>query len=159
MKRFIINVKNKVLFVCLATTAIFGYQSEPSSTLAAYSNKISQIAYSAGSHDQYAITFFCQKDPICIYTPLRYEDSDSSSLTKTYFLPRTQCADPEMRYFYEDIHDALQLIGIDVQIENLKGLNYGVRISFTMQSDNAYGITKIVDADKKTVSFNIVAKF
>ncbi len=158
MKIFITNLKNIMLFCCLSTIAIFAREQEPSGTIAAYNNKILSVAYSVGSHDQHAITFFCQNDPICIYTPLSYDDSDSSSLTKTYFLPRTQCADSQMRYFYDDIHGALAQIGIDMQIDQTKKYNYGLRVTFTMQSENAYDIVKVVNADTKTVSFNIIAK-
>jgi hypothetical protein len=158
MKMFIINLKNIVFFSCIFSSVIFARSDEPSKTIAAYNNKISQISYSVGSHDQHAITLRCQTNPICMYTPLSYKDSDSASLTKTYFLPRTQCADSQMRYFYEDLHESLKQIGIDLQIDEIKNLNYGLRMSFTMQSENAYDIIKVVNDDKKTVSFNIVAK-
>ncbi len=158
MKMFIINVKNIVLFFCLSTTAIFAKYAEPSGTIAAYSNKISSIAYSAGSHDQYAITFVCQHDPICIYTPLSYNEIDGTSSTKTYFLPRTECADSEMRYFYDDVQASLKKVGIDLQIDQTKKGNYGLRLSFSMESEGAYDIVKVVHDATKTVSFNIVAK-
>lgn len=157
MKMFLRGMKNIILFFCLSTAAIFAKEAQPSSMLAAYNNKIANIVYSVGSHDQCAITFFCENNPICIYTPLSLEDSQGS-LTKTYFLPRTKCADAEMRYVYDDICNALKNFGIDMQVEQFRSANYGLRVTFTMESSDAYDIVKVVDSGEKTVSFNIVAK-
>ncbi|MBV8661026.1 MAG: hypothetical protein JO129_02690 [Candidatus Dependentiae bacterium] len=144
--------------VAIIQAVTFG-AGEPTTRLAAYSNKISEIIYSVGSDDQYALTFLCQDDPICMYTPLTYEDYSDDSLTKTYFLPRTQCTDSQIHYCYKDLHDRLKLIGIDLKVMNeTKSFNYGLRLSFTMQSHDAYEIVKVIDSDKKTVRFDIVAK-
>ena len=152
------NIKNIVLFSCILSSLIFAREQEPSKNLAAYSNKISQISYSVGSHDHHAITFLCQKDPICMYTPLNYEQLHGKSLTKTYFLPRTQCADSQMRYFYEDLQESFKEIGIDLCIDEIKDTNYGLRMSFTMQSEDAYDIVKVIHDHNKTVTFTIVGK-
>lgn len=162
MNIFKINSTVIMIVVALIQTVVMvqavGAPKEPSQTLQAYRNKISQISYSLGSDDQRAITFLCQNDPICMYIPLTFEDSEDVSLKKTYFLPRTKCSDFQMRYFYEDLHDSLKSIGIDLQINDVKDYNYGLSMSFTMESADAYDIVKVVDRDKKMVRFDIVAK-
>ena len=163
MKMLKINGAMIVLFSCV-TSVVFAVQPGPATTMAAYNNKISQISYSVGSHDQHAITFLCQKDPICMYTPLSYADHHDKSLTKTYFLPHTQCEGSHMQNFYGDLHESFKLLGIDLKIDDMTNLqygvrkNHGVRVTFTMQPDHAYDIVKVIDNDKKTVSFNLVAK-
>ncbi len=146
------------LFICLASNAIVARQHEPSQMLLAYHNKILNISYVMDSDHKHSIQFSFEYDPICMYTPLSYKESLDSSLTKTYFLPRTKSTDLQISNFYEDLHESLQLLGIDVQITKIENKNYGLQISFTMQSDNFYDIVKIVDHDKKTVCFDIVAK-
>lgn len=158
MKRSNINIKFFVLFSCILSNVIFIWADAPSNILAAYNNRVSHISYSVGSHHEHAISLLCQYDPICIYTPLKYEDIGDYGLTKTYFLPRTKCADSEMRYFYDDLHQSLKLLGIDLQISDVKDLNYGIQMSFTMQSHDAYDIVKVIDGDKKMVRFHITAK-
>lgn len=162
MKMFKIDLTVVLIIVAMiqTVTMIQAVSSIESTTmLAAYSNQISQITYSVGSDDQYALAFLCQNDPICMYTPLTYEESCDGSLTKTYFLPRTQCEKSQMYYCYKDLHAKLKLIGIDLKIRNdTSSLNYGLRISFTMKPDDAYDIVKIIDTDKKIVRFDIVAK-
>lgn len=158
MKMLKINIKMLALFSYILMSAVSVRADEPSNILAAYHNRISQISYSVGSHDERAISLLCQYDPICVYTPLKYEDVGNDSLTKTYFLPRTKCADLDMRYFYDDLHHSLKLLGIDLQISDVKDLHYGVQMSFTMQSHAAYDIVKVIDSDKKMVRFHIIAK-
>ncbi len=164
MKIFKINAIMVVLFSCIVTSFVVARDPYLSSTMAAYNNKISQISYSVGSHDQHAITFLCQKNPICMYTPLRFEDIDSNSLTKTYFLPCTQCEKSHMQKFYKDLHTSFQELGINLTISDMEDLNYGVRkhhgvrLSFTMEPDHRYDISKVIDSDKKTVSFNLSPK-
>src|SRR3989339_164152 len=163
MKMLKINVTMIVLFSCVVSSVILAIQSEPATTMAAYNNKISQISYSVGSHDQHAITFLCQRDPICMYTPLSYADHHDKSLTKTYFLPHTQCENLHMQNFYGDLYESFKLLGVDLKIDDIKNSqydvrkNHGVRVTFTMQPDHAYDIVKVVDNDKKTVSFNLLA--
>ena len=164
MKMLKIDVTIIILFFSVLSFTIFAIQPGPATVMAGYDNKISQIAYSVGSHDQHALTLLCQKNPICIYTPLSYADHQDASLTKTYFLPRTQCEGSKMQSFYTDLHESFKLLGIDLKIDDMTDLNYGVRknhgirLSFTMQPDHAYDIVKHIDSDKKTVSFTLVAK-
>lgn len=158
MNIFIKNTKIVVFFSCILSTVIFIHGQGPISTVAAYTNKISQISHSIGSHDQYAITFVCQKDPICMYTPLSYEEIDGDSLTKSYFLPRVKYTDLQLRYMKDDLRKSCKSFGIDLQIDEIKEDNYGLRMSFTMQNNDDYDIIKVIDSDSKSVRFDIVAK-
>lgn len=142
------------------------FDDQPTTTLPAYQNKILGIVYSAGSDDQFAITFLCEQSPICIYTPLRYEDTGEGSRTKTYVLPFTSCMQSQAKYLYEDLPKMLKKSGISLKVEAMKtdrtlkyfSKYYGIRMTFTMESDEVYDITKVIDADKKLVSFNIIGK-
>jgi len=147
-----------IVISLLLSCSVFAWYDEPSAVMAAYNNKISHILYSAGSDDQYAITLVSEHNPICIYTPLLYEDSQDTSLTKTYFLPRMRCSDHEMRYFYEDLEKNLKRLGVELRVDEVKGINYGLQISFTMQSADVYDIIKVIDADRRMVRFEIVTK-
>ncbi len=156
MKIFITNTWLTFLAIGISQAMIFS--NEPSRYMAAYDNKISQISYSLGSDDQHAITFLCQQSPICMYTPLTYEQSSADSLTKTYFLPRMKNSNSKMNKFYHDLELNLKKIGIDLKVDEIEDVNYGLQMSFTTKAEDAYDIIKVIDADKKTVRFDIVAK-
>ena len=158
MNIFKVNLTVVMIVVAMIQTVMMTHAAMPSSTIAAYNNKISHISYSLGSDDQHAITFLCQNNPICMYTPLTYEDSFEKSLTKTYFLPRTKSLNSGMQKYYHELRENLQEIGIDLDIHEIEDDNYGLSMSFTMQSDDTYDIVKVIDSDKKTVRFDIVAK-
>lgn len=157
MRIFIMNLILAVFVFGMSQSAILA-KADIVKTIAAYDNKVTSIAYSVGSNDQYAITLSSQRDPICIYVPLNYKNNASDSLTKTYIFPRMKCSDSQLRYFYNDLHRCLKQIGIDLQVEAFEKAYYGLRLSFTMQSPDAYDIIKIIDADKKLVRFKIIAK-
>lgn len=154
MKQSIV-LRNLVVLLFIVSGMLVARSAEPVTTLAAYNNKISKILHSVGSHDKHAITFVCQKDPICIYTPLSFQDINKRSVTKTYFLPRTECTDSQLRFFYQDLRHAFAGLGVDLQISELKNANYGLRVSFSMQSDHLYDIAKVVNAQSNTVSFTL----
>ncbi|MBP6869796.1 hypothetical protein KBC04_02855 [Candidatus Babeliales bacterium] len=159
MKIFDGQFNNQIIVICLMLHGLLSARNDgPSNLLPAYSNQISQISYSVASDDRLAITFVCKHDPICMYTPLRYEDIAEDSLTKTYFLPRTKCVDSQMRYFYEELQGSLRKVGVDLKIEEIKDFQYGLRMSFTMQPDAQYDIVKVIDTEKNLIRFNIIGK-
>ena len=99
-----------------------------------------------------------------MYTAISFADHHDKSLTKTYFLPHTQSEGLNLKKIYGDLHESFKLLGIDLKIDDIKNSHYdirenhGVRVTFTMQPDHGYDIVKVIDNDKKTVSFNLVAK-
>lgn len=139
---------------------------EPSTILPAYRNHISQVSSTVGSDDQFALTFICQNNPICMYTPLTYEDCDELSRTKTYYFPCMSYTDEQRNYFFKDLPRSLKKMGIDVSVEEIKNnkllyslsQGYGLRISFTVQPGFSYDIVKCIDTEKKSVSFNFAGK-
>lgn len=153
-----VQVKIIALVMIIFTTLLSGKTNQLSTTLPAYHNKISDISYAVGSDDQHALTFALQQEPICMYTPLQYQDLHEMSLRKTYFLPRTTCADAHTRYFYDDVKKSLQPLGIDVHFKEINDIHYGLQMVFTIASESKYDVVKIVDTDKKLIHFNFVAK-
>jgi len=157
MKIFIMN-SILTMFVIGMSQGIVLSKADVSKTIAAYENKITSIAYSVGSGDQHALTLSSQLDPICIYVPLTYKDYGDDSLTKTYIFPRMKSSDSQLRYLQNDLRHRLAKIGINLQINAFEKDYHGLRLGFTMQSADAYDIIKIINADKKSVRFEIVAK-
>ena len=157
MKNFIMNSILTMFIIGVSQDAILA-RGDETKTIAAYDNKVTSIVYSVGSNDQHAITLTSERDPICIYVPLSYKDNSDDSLTKTYILPRMKSSKSQLRYLNDDLRQRLEKIGVDLQIEAFEKTYYGLRLSFTMQSPDAYDIVRIIDANKKSVRFEIVAK-
>lgn len=174
MKIFYGQFNNQIIVIILmmhsllsAQTENWLYGNDHLTTLPAYKNQISDIVCSVGSDDQLAVTFVCDQNPICMYTPLSYQDIDNSSLTKHYYLPLTTCTQGQLDYCSQYVYKCFKKVGVEVKIEEVKNFdrtfsflakNYGLRISFTMQPGISYDITKVIDAEKKLVSFNFLGK-
>lgn len=152
MKKFIVNMVIVMIILGFLECRMHARHAKPSNNLIAYHNKILNI--SGVLDDQMAIVLQSQADPICIYTPLTYEQAGAASLQKIYFLPRTKYAD----LHNDQMKNLLQPLGINLDMQEIAGKNYGLRMIFTMQSDDAYKIIKVVDTDKKTVRFDFVKK-
>ena len=152
MKKFIVNMIIVMVILGFLECGMHARHAKPSNDLIAYHNKI--LHMHAAGDDQTAIVMQSQADPICIYTPLTYEQADATSLQKTYFLPRTKYAD----LHNDQMKNLLQPLGINLDMQKIAGKNYGLRMTFTMQSDDAYQIVKVVDTNKKTVRFEFVKK-
>lgn len=161
---FIILVMHSVL--CAQDKNSFFFKDLPSTYLPAYQNVITEVSYTVANHNQIAITLHCDKNPICMYTPLTYEDLSQTYGTKTYYLPCTSCTKDQLRYFSERVGALLDKAGIVFRIEEIKkirGLHFlskscGLRVSFMIKSQSDYDIAKIIDDKNKTISFNIVEK-
>lgn len=174
MKIFYGQFNNQIIVMILMMHGLLSAQSEswfygndPLTTLPAYKNQVAQILCSVGSDDQLAVTFICDQSPICMYTPLSYADIDTKSVTKTYYLPSVSCTRGQLDYCSQYLHDSFKKVGVDVKIEEIKNFdrtfnflakNYGLRVSFTMQPGVSYDIAKVVDVEKKLVSFNFIGK-
>ena len=156
MKRFIINMFIVMIFLGFLECFAHARDAKPSNNLVAYHNKISNILYV--QDDSAAIIVQSQFDPICIYTPLTYEETGDESLQKTYFLPRTRYAHLHSHAMSEQLQHLLDSLGIHLRMQEVVGKNYGLQMIFTMPSDDAYEITKVVDTDKKMVRFDFVKK-
>ena len=162
MKIFKINPTIVMIVVSMLQTVCILQASsgkQPSSTVPAYSNKIVEISYAVGSHNQHAITFTFEKAPICQYTPLTYQDLNNARLTQSYFLPRTEWKGLQKHYFYTELEQVLQKLGIELRIQDTNSIHYGLRLHFVMQPQRVYAITKVVDSQAKTVTFQFVPEY
>ncbi len=150
MKKFIINMLLVMGFLgfleCFAL-------AKPSNDLLAYHNDIMTIA-----GNDAGLVVQSKYDPICIFSPLVATELDDTSDQKTYFFPRTRYADIKKAGILAQLHDQLDRFGTQVNVQQVTGKNYGIRMIFTMQPDDSYDIEKVIDSDKKTVTFNFVKK-
>ena len=151
MKKFII--KTNIFFTMLLLQEFaYARQAVPSNNLVAYRNEITDISYE--QTDAIALVIQSQVNPICIYAPLTYQEYEHDNIQKTYFFPRTKLTDTNHLAFVEK----LELLGIDVKIDEIRGKNYGLQMVFMMQSDHPYQIVKTIDRDEKSVRFDFVKK-
>lgn len=144
--------------LALSHNMVYARPMQPSSTLAAYHNKVVNM-YDVDEHNnQHAMVMSFVHHPVCIYTPLSYQDSLVTSLQKTYFLPKTRLSDFQKDVKYRNLCQSLQKLGIVLQIDEITGVHYGLQINFIMPSYDQYDITNKIDHDQKIVRFDIVKK-
>lgn len=152
--KYIISV---VLCIVIVNENVSTVSFDPDAVMPGYKNKISHVAYGVGSYSQHAVTFAFEETPICMYTPLSYQDMLNSE-KKTYFLPKTVAVGNQIRYFYHDLTQLLHELGIRLDIHEVTDIHYGLQMTFTMPSEKKYEIVKIVDSEKKLIHFNFVQK-
>ncbi len=151
--------KNKILIALLcgfsaieSITNTFHHASLD--TIAAYHNKILDIDIIMQNNVKVVVQL--QSDPICIYTPMTYDEINNQYIAQTYFLPRTHFLDLNFNKIQNIIDQLFEQFGITLSFEKVTGKNYGMRMIFTCQSDNLYDIVKSIHTDDKTVIFDFV---
>jgi hypothetical protein len=151
--------KNKILIALLC--GVSGMQSITDAfhhasvdTIAPYHNKILDIDMIMENNVQVVVQL--QFDPICIYTPMTYDEIHNQDAEQTYFLPRTHFRDLNSNKMHNIIDQLFERFGITLSFEKVAGKNYGMRMIFTCQHGNRYDVIKAVDAHHKTVTFNFV---
>jgi hypothetical protein len=122
----------------------------------AYENKVAQIMYSIAQQNQHALSFGLERMPICMYTPLNMQELDASSLTKTYFLPRTRYKNSSVKLLHQQMIEKLKLLGVQVVIQEFQDKNYGIQMKFVFDPSCQYKVTHVVDTDNNVIHFNFV---
>ncbi len=143
--------------ILLGSLELFG--KEDIATIASYDNYINEISHHISSGNKHVVHTVFTQEPICYLVPMSYESMYDSSLSKSYFFPRTKFRDNQMKYLYKNLNTFLQLAGIDIDIQEFRYKHHGIMIHFKMKNQqHVYEIEKIIDLHKKTVDFVIVEK-
>jgi len=158
MKIFHGKINGLIAAVCLSSSLWAAHGDQPGSIIPAYENKISHILFSQGAQDQQALTFILENDPICVYTPLTFQNFMDDHYAKTYFFPRTKCHSSQIKYLEKELKHSLKQMGIDFYVRNIQNDHHGLSITFALEAFDAYDIIKVVDADKKMIRFELAAK-
>ncbi len=123
--------------------------------LPAYHNNIVSMLYDP---TQASLVVQSSADPICIYTPLSFQEMEQGQ-TKTYFFPRTRMENLQDDILIEQLQDAATASGMQFAVTQVSGKNYGVQVSVSMLQNGRSGtIVKKNDRDSKVVIFFVEEK-
>jgi hypothetical protein len=115
-----------------------------------YKNSLANIQVFREDHGPVVRFSFTESDPVCMYVPRSADESNNPGI-KRYHIPLSSINSHEIKMMTNYVHDACRQLGLDLSISISDAPCEGLECLFR----GSLQVTKQIDADNKTVSFQI----